>query len=134
MRVGEKETSEHAAIVERYADLFTREQYDGLAARTGEGTATSALFRLREACAAASIVARAGRAPTTTCRTSSSRRASSSAARSMPLRTAQAQVALESTTTPRARSSASSAATCSAEFNDARLDLMRRGGRRSRRS
>ena len=28
VRVGEKETSEQAAIVERYADLFSREQLD----------------------------------------------------------------------------------------------------------
>ena len=30
VRVGEKETSEQAAIVARYADLFTREQLDAL--------------------------------------------------------------------------------------------------------
>ena len=34
VRVGEKETSEQAAIVARYADLFTREQLDAL--RTAE--------------------------------------------------------------------------------------------------
>src|SRR5919202_1627113 len=32
VRVGEKEVSERAAIVERYADLFTREQLDALRA------------------------------------------------------------------------------------------------------
>ena len=30
VRVGEKETSEQAAIVERYADLFSRAQLDAL--------------------------------------------------------------------------------------------------------
>ena len=30
VRVGEKETSEQAAIVERYADLFTRDQIEVL--------------------------------------------------------------------------------------------------------
>src|SRR4249920_4001494 len=57
-RVGEKETSEQAAIVERYADLFTREQLDVL--RTAEETAgpdeRERLYRLREACAGGVIV------------------------------------------------------------------------------
>lgn len=52
VRVGEKETSEQAAIVARYADLFTREQHAALrAAEVGaEGDARERLFRLREAC------------------------------------------------------------------------------------
>ena len=58
VRVGEKETSEQAAIVERYADLFTREQLDVL--RTAEETAgpdeRERLYRLREACAGSVIV------------------------------------------------------------------------------
>ena len=40
VRVGEKEVSEHAAIVARYADLFTREQHAALreaAGQAGEG-------------------------------------------------------------------------------------------------
>ena len=52
MRVGEKETSEQAAIVARYADLFTRDQHAAL--RAAEDAATGdereRLFRLREAC------------------------------------------------------------------------------------
>src|ERR1700753_1537114 len=52
VRVGEKETSEQAEIVRRYADLFTREQLDAL--REAEGAATGAgreeLFRLRKTC------------------------------------------------------------------------------------
>jgi hypothetical protein len=53
VRVGEKETSEQAAIVERYADLFTREQLDAL--RSAEAAATEAedserLYRLRKSC------------------------------------------------------------------------------------
>lgn len=53
VRVGEKETSEQAAIVARYADLFTREQHASLrseeAAAPG-GDTRERLFRLREAC------------------------------------------------------------------------------------
>ena len=35
MRVGEKEVSEQAEIVRRYADLFSREQLDALAGGRG---------------------------------------------------------------------------------------------------
>src|SRR5215211_1060196 len=52
VRVGEKELSEHAAIVARYADLFTREQHaaldDELASASGDER--ERLVRLREAC------------------------------------------------------------------------------------
>ena len=53
VRVGEKETSEQAAIVARYGDLFTRDQLDGL--RTAEAAATETdeaerLYRLRKTC------------------------------------------------------------------------------------
>ncbi len=58
VRVGEKETSEQAAIVERYADLFTREQH--LALREAEegarGEERERLYRLREAAAGGVIV------------------------------------------------------------------------------
>ena len=52
VRVGEKETSEQAAIVARYADLFTQEQLDAL--RAAEGAADDAqreaVARLRLTC------------------------------------------------------------------------------------
>lgn len=53
MRVGEKEVSEQAAIVARYADLFTRQQLEAL--REAEARAASAdeserLYRLRKSC------------------------------------------------------------------------------------
>jgi len=51
VRVGEKETSEQAAIVERYSDLFTREQLEALRDSVDER-----LFRLREACLGGIIV------------------------------------------------------------------------------
>jgi hypothetical protein len=51
VRVGEKETSEQAAIVARYADLFTREQLEAL-----RDSGDERLFRLREACLGGIIV------------------------------------------------------------------------------
>jgi hypothetical protein len=52
VRVGEKETSEQAEIVARYADLFTREQLDALwdAERGAGGDAREQLYRLRKVC------------------------------------------------------------------------------------
>jgi hypothetical protein len=52
VRVGEKETSEQAAIVARYADLFTREQLDVLRAAedAAAGEAHEAIARLRLTC------------------------------------------------------------------------------------
>jgi hypothetical protein len=52
VRVGEKETSEQAAIVDRYADLFTRPQLDALheAEEAAGGEERERLARLRLAC------------------------------------------------------------------------------------
>ena len=53
VRVGEKEISEQAAIVARYADLFTREQLDALRAEedaASEGAERERLYRLRKTC------------------------------------------------------------------------------------
>src|SRR2546421_5383992 len=52
VRVGEKETSEQAEIVRRYADLFTREQLDALRdAEDGAlGDDRELLYRLRKTC------------------------------------------------------------------------------------
>jgi hypothetical protein len=51
VRVGEKEVSEQAEIVRRYADLFTREQLDTLREAeeaAGDGTDRELLYRLRK--------------------------------------------------------------------------------------
>jgi hypothetical protein len=53
VRVGEKDTSEQAAIVARHADLFTQDQLEAL--RAAEGDASDAddrerLYRLRRTC------------------------------------------------------------------------------------
>ena len=52
VRVGEKETSEQAEIVRRYADLFSREQLDALreAEDSAEGEQRELLYRLRKTC------------------------------------------------------------------------------------
>jgi hypothetical protein len=64
VRVGEKETSEQAAIVERYRDLFTTAQLDALrdAESRASGDEQELLYRLRKTCeggiAAAELAAR----------------------------------------------------------------------------
>src|SRR6516165_3852526 len=52
VRVGEKETSEQAEIVRRYADLFSREQLDSLreAEDASAGSDRELLYRLRKTC------------------------------------------------------------------------------------
>src|SRR4051794_27076465 len=51
VRVGEKETSEQAAIVERYSDLFSREQLGALrGAEDASSDERERLYRLRLAC------------------------------------------------------------------------------------
>src|SRR5205809_7906054 len=60
VRVGEKEVSERAAIVERYADLFTRPQLGALRAAEEEapaGDERERLYRLRKTCEAGLIAA-----------------------------------------------------------------------------
>jgi hypothetical protein len=55
LQVGEKEVSEHAAILERYADLFSREQLAALRAEeeaTETPDARERLYRLRKTCEA----------------------------------------------------------------------------------
>src|SRR6266550_3963333 len=52
VRVGEKEVSEQAEIVRRYADLFSREQLDALREAEGgeHGDSRELLYRLRKTC------------------------------------------------------------------------------------
>src|SRR5215216_6916632 len=54
VRVGEKEVSEQAAIVARYANLFSREQLEALRDEEGRAgdsdAAKERLYRLRKAC------------------------------------------------------------------------------------
>src|SRR4029077_14748451 len=57
VRVGEKEISEQAAIVARYADLFSRDQLDALQAAEAAavGDEHERLYRLRKTCEAGLI-------------------------------------------------------------------------------
>ncbi|MFL5377346.1 MAG: hypothetical protein ACJ787_05480, partial [Myxococcales bacterium] len=59
VRVGEKEVSEQAAIVERYADLFSRDQLDALrsAEEQAGGDERERLYRLRLTCEGGLIAA-----------------------------------------------------------------------------
>jgi hypothetical protein len=59
VRVGEKETSEQAAIVERYRDLFSPEQLDVLREAEGgaDGEGRELLYRLRKTCESGLIAA-----------------------------------------------------------------------------
>jgi hypothetical protein len=59
VRVGEKETSEQAEIVKRYADLFTRAQLDSLRATeaSASGDERELLYRLRHTCEGGLIAA-----------------------------------------------------------------------------
>ena len=127
VRVGEKETSEQAAIVARYEDLFTREQYAELnAAEDGapEGDIRERLFRLRETCGGGLIVRELAE---------ESDRLENDvlAARvefkgeTVPLRTAQARLALVDDYAERDELGRL-AADCSAGFNEQRLELLRK--------
>src|SRR3989440_6457021 len=59
VRVGEKETSEQAAIVARYADLFSREQLHALREQEGqaEDDGRERLYRLRKTCESGLVAA-----------------------------------------------------------------------------
>src|SRR5882762_6339310 len=51
VRVGEKEVSEQAEIVRRYADLFSREQLESLRdAEQASGDEAERIYRLRKTC------------------------------------------------------------------------------------
>src|SRR6188474_340070 len=60
VRVGEKEVSERAEIVARYAELFTRDQLEALRqaeSEAGPGDERERLYRLRKTCEAGLISA-----------------------------------------------------------------------------
>src|SRR5438034_11022965 len=60
VRVGEKEVSEQAEIVARYADLFSRSQLDALREaeeRTGDSDERERLYRLRKTCESGLVAA-----------------------------------------------------------------------------
>ena len=120
VRVGEKETSEQAAIVARYADLFTREQLDALA-----GAGDERVHRLREACLGGIVVGELAERSDRLENAILAERVEFGG-ESMPLRSAQAKLAVVEEYGARAELG-SLAADASARFNDERLELMQVG-------
>src|SRR6266480_6452959 len=118
VRVGEKETSEQAAIMARYADLFTREQLHALVDSGDER-----VYRLREAClggiVAAELAEQADRLENSLLSERVEFRRES-----LPLRSAQAMLALLDDYGER-EELGTLAGDASARFNDERLELLR---------
>jgi hypothetical protein len=127
VRVGEKETSEQAAIVARYAGLFTREQHEALRAAEDDagGAERERLFRLREACAGGIVAAELAE------RSDALENAILACTlefdgESLPLRAAQARLAVLDGYADRDRLGRV-ALDASAGFNPDRLELLRAG-------
>jgi hypothetical protein len=118
VRVGEKETSEQAAIAARYRDLFTREQLTVL-----EDSGDERVYRLQEACLGGIIV---GELAEEADRLENAILAARVEFRGeeLPLRSAQAQLALLDEYAAR-EELGNLAGDASAGFNDERLELMR---------
>ena len=127
VRVGIKETSEQAAIVARYADLFTRAQHDALRAaeeRAAEDERERVL-RLREACAGGVVMLELAEAADELENVILAERVAFRG-ESLPLRAAQAKLAVLPGYDER-EELGDLTADASARFNDRRLDLLRRG-------
>src|SRR6478609_5309058 len=128
VRVGEKEVSERAEIVARYRDLFTRQQLDALReAHSGApgGEDRERLYRLSKTCEAGLIAAELAE------REDELENAILAArlefkGEELPLRSAQAKLAVLDAYADREELGASTADT-SASFNDDRLEVIREG-------
>jgi hypothetical protein len=125
VRVGEKETSEQAAIVARYGDLFSRAQLEALheAEESADGETRERLYRLRKTCEAGLVTAELAE------RDDALENAILAARvefrdEEMPLRTAQARLAVLDSYRDRDELGAVHAE-ASAAFNPERLDLIR---------
>jgi hypothetical protein len=127
VRVGEKETSEQAAIVERYRDLFSHGQLDALreAEDGSEGEDRERLYRLRKTCEAGIVAGElAAREDELENRILAAR--VDWRGEELPLRTAQAKLAVLAAY--RERDELGSLANAvSAGFNDERRDLLAAG-------
>ncbi len=128
MRVGEKETSEQAAIVERYRDLFTQAQLEAL--REAEAAAADdreRLYRLRKTCESGIVSAElAGREDELENAILAAR--IEWRGEELPLRTAQAKLAVLPSYRDRDELGALHTA-ASAGFNDDRRGLLTAGER-----
>jgi hypothetical protein len=125
VRVGEKEISEQAAIVARYADLFSRDQLRALRdeEERAEGEQREWLYRLRKTCESGLVAAELAE------RDDELENAILAArvefrGEHMPLRTAQARLAVIDSYADRDELGGIYREK-SAEFNEQRLDLMR---------
>jgi hypothetical protein len=127
VRVGEKEVSEHAVIVARYADLFTREQHAALteAEEAAAGEEAERLLRLREACEGGIVSLELAELYDELQNAILAERIDFDG-ESIPLRAAQAKAAVLPGY-PDREELGRLAGDASALFNDRRLDLMRRG-------
>jgi hypothetical protein len=127
VRVGEKEVSEQAAIVARYADLFTREQLDALRAAEAEASddERERLYRLRKACESGVITAELAEREDALENEILAARVTFRG-EEMPLRTAQARLAVLDGYADREELGRIHG-DASASFNDERLDLLRAG-------
>ena len=127
VRVGEKETSEQAAIVAKYASLFSREQLDAL--REAEGAASGEererLYRLRKTCEGGLVAAELAEREDALENAILAARVTWDG-EELPLRAAQAKLAVLPEYAERDRLGELQAAR-SAEFNDDRLELIRAG-------
>jgi len=125
VRVGEKEVSEQAEIVRRYADLFSREQLDALreVEERESGDARELLYRLRKTCESGLVSAQlAEREDELENRLLAAR--VTFKGEEMPLRNAQAKLAVLPAYDDREELGAIQAEV-SAGFNPDRLDLLR---------
>jgi hypothetical protein len=127
VRVGEKEVSERAEIVARYAELFTRDQLAGL--REAESEAAEGdrerLYRLRKTCESGLISAELAEREDALENAILAARVEFKGEQ-LPLRTAQAQLAVLTGYDDRDELGRL-ANEVSATFNDERLDVLRAG-------
>src|SRR3954451_8814282 len=128
VRVGEKEVSERAEIVARYAELFTREQLAGLRdaeSEAAEGGERERLYRLRKTCEAGLISAELAEREDALENAILAARVEFKGEQ-LPLRTAQAKLAVLVGYGDRDELGRL-ANDVSATFNDERLDVLRAG-------
>jgi hypothetical protein len=126
VRVGEKEVSERAEIVRRYADLFTRDQLEALRAAEDEASAgedRERLYRLRKTCEAGLIAAALAEREDALENAVLAGRVEFQG-EELPLRSAQARLAVLQDYVER-DDLGTLAADLSATFNDQRLEVVR---------
>jgi hypothetical protein len=127
VRVGEKETSEQAEIVRRYADLFSREQLDALreSEEGSSGDERELLYRLRKTCESGLVSAELAEREDELENRFLAERVTFQG-EEMPLRNAQAKLAVLPGYADR-EELGKIQSEASARFNPDRLDLMRAG-------